>query len=89
VRKGRFSEYSARLTRELEVTKVRVGGNGRDETYKKSFPVYITPAPWCIGGIINDWRDAPGQAADEGEAGTAASRSANVQLVESGGKLTK
>jgi len=66
VRKGRFSEYSARLTRELEVTQVRVGGNGRDETYKKSFPVYITPAPWCIGGIINDWRDAPGQVADLG-----------------------
>jgi len=69
------------------VTQVRVGGNVRDETYKKSFPVYITPAPWCIGGIINDWRDAPGQVADDGEAGTAESRSANVQLVERG-KLT-
>jgi len=71
------------------VAQVRVDGNGRDETFKKYFPLYITPAPWSIGGIINDWRDAPVQVADEGDGSTAESRSANVHFVESGGKLTK
>jgi len=47
VRKGRFSEYSARLARELEATQVRRCEDGTEETYKKSVPVFIAPARWC------------------------------------------
>jgi len=44
----------------------------------------VVIAPWCVRGLFNDWRDAPGYVADDEEASTAVTRSANVHFAESG-----